>query len=142
MTFFGAVAFQFNTKDPYGQEDYMDVLVTRNWDTENGGSLANIWDDIKDSTDLLDLAVLDLGFGNGVWAKRLYVSLLEVESDGTISDTATLMFSFGRSGMGYATYYTDPDSGESSDWFSVPPIGSTVKALPYQVAKYYMADGI
>lgn len=140
MTFFGAVTTNFNTKDPYAQEDYMDVSVTKDWDTENAGSFANVWDDIKASTDFRDLVCEDLG-GGAYWARGYLFILLELEGDGTIKDAASIRFRFSPSGLDSASYEPDPDSTESCKWLTVPPVGATVKVMAVRTYKWYFSGG-
>ena len=115
--FFGMVTPAFNTKNPYAQEDYMNVLVNSDWDDDP----SNIWLDIVASTDIRAPIVSGM-------TKRLYFILLEVEEDDTIVDSAMVEFTFVYGSNLDNVEFISPTGGYVY-FESTPTIGQTVKAL-------------
>lgn len=119
MSFFGSVSINFNTRNPYlTSEDYMDVIVTRDWDYEVDGSIDNIWLDIVDSISEFTIPELEL-----YWTLELDFSLIKTDESGNYVDYAKVYFVFGSEGYAYGQVAGD------YFFFEIPAIGTTVKVL-------------
>lgn len=130
--FFGMVTPAFNTKNPYVQEDYMNVLVNLDW-----SSRSNIWYDIIASTDLRNPIV-----SSGALYKKLYFILLEVEEDDTIVDSAMVEFTFvNDGGVSYLdnAKFLSPTNNSAVKFETTPQVGQTVKALLISLHSGYPA---
>ena len=131
MTFFGSVAVNYSLLNPYAEEDYMNITVSRDWDTYGTGSLENMFLDLLDSG--LDPEP-KVDTENTGWPYRtaLKFMLIEVDAQNKWTDFAEVQFEFflGKADWADYSYHFWVTESSTFNWFhSVPPVGTTVKAL-------------
>lgn len=136
MTFYGSVSINYSIINPYAEEeDYMNVPVTRDWNT-----LENIFLDLLDAGLNVE-PVVDEDNTGYPYHTDITFQLIELDADGKYIDFAQFSAGFylGKDNWQDYNYYFAKVGGDNTTykWFmTTPPISSTVKALVINAESY------